>query len=76
MSLEQLEIFKRGNRLRQHLRFREEDYTKSQYQDPQERNSHRNSPGTSIVSVFGAKIDAICNEDTECDKQLICAGNS
>lgn len=45
--------------------FREEDDSKPEDQDPEERYSHGDSPTSSVVSFLGTKIDAICDKDAK-----------
>ena len=54
----------------------EEDDSGSEDQDPDEADSHGNSPGSCICAFFGSEINTICDEDTESDEELVCTSKS
>lgn len=51
--------------------FGEQKNAESQQQTPEEGDTQWNSPRACIVHALRAEIDAVCNEDTECYKQLV-----
>lgn len=49
----------------------EQQNTESQNQTPKESDTQWNPPGCGIVNAFSAKIDAVCDKNTERDEQLV-----
>lgn len=51
--------------------FREQENTESQKERPEESNAQRNSPGGRVLDSFCSEVDAVGDENTQGDEQLV-----
>ena len=56
-------------------RFGQEEESDTEDQSPQELDSHWDSVGTSVHPILGGVDDAICDQDTDGDTELVSGYN-
>ena len=54
--------------------FREEDYPYAEDDGPDEADAHGDAVRAGVGHGFGAVVDAVGGEDTDCDEELVAAG--
>ena len=52
-------------------RFREEEDPWFKDEKPDEIDAHGYAPGARVGSLFGAKVDGVCGEDSRRDEKLV-----
>lgn len=53
--------------------FREESHADAENDGPEVGDPHGDAPGSGTVEILSAKVDAIGDEDTQRDEELVCA---